>query len=224
MVFTRYALFIFHYLLQTAADNVPLTVQKCCKIDEALNISPMFCALAPNLSDTNFHFDTATHFGKPNCKDDAVIVEYYSKTTPLTLENDFLIIPAHNSSEASVRISAESFCLDNAFDATSLNSSHVWGAWVCQPVSVCEHMPCVRKCCGPNEHLLEVDEISQCVAHENKKPFVPKFHNSNNRLDDYVEGIDNLPTRTLTSNETIIFSFWSQSPREMSNILQRHYS
>jgi hypothetical protein len=198
MAFTRHAFFVFLYVLHTAAINVPLTVQKCCKTNEALNISPMFCALSSNLSETSFHFDTATHFGKPNCKGDAVIVEYYSKTTALTLENEFLIIPALNRSEASVRISAESFCLDNAFDEASLNSSHMWAAWVCQPVSVCDHMPCVRKCCGPSEHLLQVDEISQCVAHENKKAFVPEFHNVENsttfnkNIEKYVEGKINI--------------------------------
>jgi hypothetical protein len=170
LTFTRCALFSLYLLHKVAAINVPPTVQKCCQTNEALNISPMFCASTANQSAAILHFDAPTHFGRPHCQDDVVVVEYSSSKTALTLENDVLIVPLLNNSEASVRIPANLFCLDNA-----LNDDQQWAAWVCQPSSICDHVPCVQKCCGPSEHLAQVDTIPQCVAHDNKKPFVPAF-------------------------------------------------
>jgi hypothetical protein len=177
-----FAVFLCLYLLEAvAAIIVPPTIQKCCPINKELNVSPMFCALAPNQnSNANFHFDATTRFGRPHCPEDMIIVMYNSRTTSLTLVDDGLIVPWYNN-KPSVRISPEKFCIDNVVDDDDSNSPRVWAAWVCQPSSVCEHLPCIQRCCGPSEHLRHVNGFPQCVAHIKSKPFVPEFHFEKNK-------------------------------------------
>lgn len=112
--------------------------------------------------------------GPPICdlSRDDVIVEYKSNVHGLSFDNMRLMIDGVTPYGG-----LNSYCIERTHE-------DVWIAQVCQRYSICDKIPCVRKCCNFGEKLLKYDwnKDSECVS--DSKMFNPEFYD----LDQISEG------------------------------------
>lgn len=109
--------------------------------------------------------------GIPQCKPDEVLVEYHSLVHSLNIVGDSLIIDTTNHND-SVLAMRNSFCVESvngpAADGSklvNLRASSKWIAKACRPSSICNEMPCVRKCCREGERMVH-ENVTFCEEHD----------------------------------------------------------
>ena len=149
-------------------------MRKCCPYGQAYNFYERKCLktdsniLKPNnfaaLLDYYDGYIAVFSTGPPKCNSDQVLVEYEYESHNFTLSDDKKLHLQINSKET---LNYGSFCFD-ALWADSVK----WIAKACQPLSICNRIPCVRKCCGPNEKFM--GHRKGCVAHD--ADMRPIFH------------------------------------------------
>jgi hypothetical protein len=157
------------------------TLHKCCQLNEVYDIVDRVCvkksANENKLNASEHLFDSNSKIGSPKCDgDDDVAVEYDSEKHNITFYGGHLLLPSHAKSNALVEAQPNSFCIDSVSgDGMNVAKKSHWMAKTCRPRSVCDNIPCVRKCCGDGEKMQRQNSTLDCVEH--KDGIKPIFHN-----------------------------------------------
>lgn len=113
--------------------------------------------------------------GLPECEDDEVLVEYYSSVHELNISQNSLVIT--DASNVNDILLLDSFCIDSTINSFTdivtsnitknelLRGSSKWISKVCRNKSVCNQMPCIRKCCKDGQRMV-FDGITLCESHD----------------------------------------------------------
>lgn len=122
--------------------------------------------------------------GLPQCKTDDVLVEYHSLVHKLkVLESSLIIISQTHGQDV---VPQESFCIESTLNSEvsvpdgadptqhELKATSKWIAKACRPKTVCDRMPCVRKCCEEGQRMVEENNKKFCEAHDSH--LSPTFH------------------------------------------------
>lgn len=123
--------------------------------------------------------------GLPQCKPDDVLVEYHSLVHKLKFYESSLIITQTSTYGPDV-INQDSYCIENSLNSEVsvpdgadpnqhlLKATSKWIAKACRPKTVCNRMPCVRKCCKEGQRMVNENKTSFCEAHDSHLAL--KFH------------------------------------------------
>lgn len=168
--------------------------RKCCDKDSSYDIFTRSC-VTNNQSDFHpgqFKFlgDKFVTFetGLPECKSEDALVEYHSLVHKLKIYETSLIITATNGHGPDV-LGHNSYCIETTSNSDAVvpdgadeqhiqnKASSKWIAKICRPKTICNEMPCVRKCCKEGERMVYENETSFCEHHEAHLDV--KFHRFN---------------------------------------------
>lgn len=126
------------------------------------------------------------YIGVPGCSSDEVLVSYRMKAHEFRVERN-KIIPKSKFLERNLNVFTsqpnDPFCIDSVAPSTVTDSPHsqtdprniAWIVRVCRPKSICDSIPCVRKCCDYNEKVVKRNNETQCEPF--LKDLVITFHN-----------------------------------------------
>jgi hypothetical protein len=193
----RYVIFTCEDHLEVASDFVNIyKLKKCCDKNYSYDIFARQCLLnnQSTLSEGfgEFLSDKVVTFeaGLPECRPDDVLVEYHSLLHNLRISKASLLVMPVNHKSPNVLLE-NSFCIENTFDIDShppdasdnhqfhLKRASKWIAKACRPKSVCDEIPCVRKCCRDGLRMVSDTNGSVCESHESHLNL--KFHDFNIR-------------------------------------------
>lgn len=112
-------------------------------------------------------FETKT----PECRQEDVFVEYYTDKQNVMLQRSGVDVVSLLTGESEFLL-PESFCMEGVYNNVSEVTQLIVRS--CRPRSVCQRMPCVRRCCKNDQMLARINGTSQCVAiNQNIRPI---FH------------------------------------------------
>lgn len=123
--------------------------------------------------------------GIPHCHDDDVIIEYHSDVHKFRLYDNSLIITGLGGYGPSI-LPQNSFCIERTMNSDAdtpdgdnpehhnLKKSSRWIAKSCRNKTICESVPCVRKCCKEGQRMVLENETF-CEEHDTHLDI--KFHN-----------------------------------------------
>lgn len=170
-------------VLRCSGDRMTIDlhrVLKCCPERSSYDLTERSCVFNDQSLDVFNHlagqnivvFEVRT----PECLDnEEVFIEYLSETHHLRLHQSSLDVVSvkHQLSE---HLAPLSYCIEGVTkeevsptEADSFFSEpppHPLIVRTCRPRSVCNRMPCVRRCCRNEQMLEEHDGESICVQHE----------------------------------------------------------
>lgn len=158
-------------------------LRKCCMENFSFDIFLHQCVKTNQEQKLNQNFhdilnDTITILkaGLPECSDDEVLVEYHSSVHKIKLHQSSLIITAKNSPVTQIS-KPGTFCVESTVgsyvDDSNPKASSKWIAKVCQHKSICNKIPCIRKCCKEGERMV-FENKTICKAYD--KHLDVKFH------------------------------------------------
>lgn len=177
---------------------------KCCPAGHSYDYSEQYCVPNENyLNHFSAVFDESVVIFEPKvprCNaDDELFVEYHSSIHEIQLSSGGLII-----SSPSLRndyLPKEKFCIEGTVNhvgdavggSTSASDAMHVVVRSCRPRSICEEIPCVRRCCENDQVLLRDDDrnVTECRPHPLGKTFRPDFH----KIDDWTVK-DKTPEKT----------------------------
>ena len=185
----NFHLFTCNESLDTVTDFVNIfKFQKCCDKNSAYDVFAKSC-IANNHSFVNpesFKFlgDKIATFetGLPDCEPQEILVEYNSMSHKLEIIDGYLIVPATNNLGSNLMTPHKLFCIESItrnLDVLSPDEqqNQAWIAKVCRSKTVCDEIPCVRKCCNEGLRLVTENETIYCEPHETHLDL--KFHRFN---------------------------------------------
>lgn len=167
-------------------------LRKCCENGSSYDIFTRQCVvhrldlLTPFediLNDKIVTFE----IGLPDCTNEEVLIEYFSNVHQLNINEDTLVVK--NSIWPDV-ITQNSYCLETTMnseadlpDGADLKNfqqkiSSKWIAKVCRPKSICNQIPCIRKCCKEGQKMF-FDNKTKCEKHDRHLDM--KFHSFDSR-------------------------------------------
>lgn len=112
-------------------------------------------------------FETKT----PECRQEDVFVEYYTDKQNVILQRSGVDIVSLLTGESEFLLPG-SFCMEGIYNIASEATQIIVRS--CRPRSVCNRMPCVRRCCKNDQMLQKINGTSTCVAiNQNIQPI---FH------------------------------------------------
>lgn len=125
------------------------------------------------------------HQGIPKCSASQVLVTYRMRTNEFQMLHNKIIIPKSQFSERNLNVFTshpeDPFCIDSVAPSTisppeaeADPGNITWIVRVCRPLSVCDRIPCVRKCCGPHERYARRNNETVCEPFA--KDLVLTFH------------------------------------------------
>lgn len=163
-------------------------VYKCCAHGYSYDFNERFCVPKKRyLENFSRLFGESVVIFKthvPRCNDDEVFVEYHSTVNDIWFSRSSITITS-NYRESEI-LSPRTFCIEGTVNHTTtidanatedLNAIHVI-VRSCRPRAICEHIPCVRRCCESDE-MMARDNITKrgvCVPHAENKNLQPIFH------------------------------------------------
>lgn len=146
-----------------------ISLQKCCPDDYIYDIINLECVQSEitefTLSSIVKNKTVGYSIGVPKCHTtDEVLVEYQSDKNGLYLQDGNIRIDGDKfiGSPDMLPISNK-FCLEKVYD--NFNNSVNWMTKICMPRKMCDHIPCVRKCCNDHEKLQRVNGKTLCTTH-----------------------------------------------------------
>lgn len=154
-------------------------LNKCCPIGYSYDSNERFCT--PNsdylLNFWNVFHDYVILFDQkvPECSQDEAFVEYFSDVHDISF------------SQANLKVNGDvlqpdKFCVDGSMNSESetKNTEHII-VRSCQPRSVCDHIPCIRRCCKTDQMLQRKNGKTECVDHANG--LMPIFYHAEFPID-----------------------------------------
>lgn len=204
-------------------------VYKCCAADYSYDFNERMCV--PNANDLN---SFARVFGEsvvvfrtqiPRCNDDEVFVEYHTTTHDIWFSRSSIIVTSkYRESET---LPSHTFCIEGTVNHTmndieNPDASHVI-VRSCRPRTICERIPCVRRCCE-NDQMMVRDKVTRrgvCVAHAMQKNLHPIFHDVGEWTLDVPQQIRTAGNSPL-STRTFLRSIVSRKAYR-ANKLQRNF-
>lgn len=146
-----------------------ISLQKCCPDDHTYDIINLECVQSEitefSLSSIVGNKSVEYSIGVPNCDTtDEVLVTYQSDKHGLYLEDGNIRLNSDTFIGSSDLLPySNKFCLEQVYD--NLNDSVNWMTKICMPRQICDHIPCVRKCCNDHEKLQRVNGTTICATH-----------------------------------------------------------
>lgn len=172
---------------------------KCCPDGYSYDSSERFCIKNANfLHNFNRLFgDSVVLFNTkiPKCAADEVFVEYHSKIHDIWLNhNTIAITSVYRNTDV---LAQGTFCIDGLVNNNPNKDENVIVnedlihiiVRSCRPKSICEHIPCVRRCCE-NDQMMARDPITGkaiCLQHPDDKNIKPIFHEVNLPIDTNIQ-------------------------------------
>lgn len=167
------------------SDKIPVhLINKCCPVHYSYDIIDRKCV--PNDSDLirlssvfrNSIGILMTTASIPNCTNNEVFVEYHTSSDRLQIidHSELEILLTQGGYE---NLPSRSYCIeaitdndnDGGSDNANLNQIIVRG---CRPKTICEQIPCVRRCCKNEQIYRRIDNIATCMDYD--RNFKPIFH------------------------------------------------
>lgn len=156
-------------------------VNKCCPIGQSYDHSGRFCV---RNSEVHGHFkrlfeNVAVVFENivPNCSPDEVYVEYFSTAHTIHFDGRNLNVNGN-------AVESNKFCIEDLVNVGHDKSENHIIIRSCQSRSICEKIPCIRRCCKADQ-VMEAREggYKTCLDHPNKTNLQPTFYNVSLPLD-----------------------------------------
>lgn len=171
-----YILIIFHVAVSYSQDLAGDTyfINKCCPLFHSYDHTERFCTQSLNF---NSYFRQL--FGNdavvientvPDCAEDEVFVEYFS-----TIHN--IHFDGMNLKVDNYELPSNKFCIDNLVNINPIELTEGGIHLVvrsCRPNSICNEIPCFRRCCKTDQILRKGRRSKECVPHQ--KNLVPIFY------------------------------------------------
>lgn len=178
-------------------------MDKCCPVGQSYDYSHRYC-----IKDANSHLRFEHVFGQtavvlknnvPNCSKDEVFVEYFSTVHSIKFDGKNMSVNGNT-------LLPDKFCIEDLINTYSvgINESHII-IRSCRPRSICEQIPCMRRCCKADE-VMEPKPTKEgykiCHSHPDKMNLQPKFYNVSLPLDNsqkqvVVKGMQGMITITI---------------------------
>lgn len=169
-------------------------MNKCCSFGQSYDHSERFCA--PN-SDVHGHFkklfgNVAVIFENkiPDCSEDEVFVEYFSTEHNIHFDGKNLNVNDNT-------LMSDKFCIEDLVNINSSetkNNDKYFIVRSCHPRSICEKIPCIRRCCKADQVMFPQPKGKrECQYHPNKKNLHPTFYDiglslNNNPKEVHIKG------------------------------------
>lgn len=116
------------------------------------------------------------HVGPAICSSNEVLVNYQLKTHEFTLLHN-RIIPKSKFGQRNLNVFTsqprDPFCIDSVAPSavhppedSTIVANITWLVRVCRPKSICDSIPCIRKCCNNNEKVVKRNNQTICESFE----------------------------------------------------------
>lgn len=152
-------------------------INKCCPPEQSYDYKARLCTEdhASNANLKSLFDNEAVVFDNkvPNCSEDEVFVENFSNIH--VIKFDGMILKVDEKS-----LTSEKFCIDdlvNIDPSEEIESKNHFIVRSCRPRSVCDEIPCIRRCCKVDQIIMPQPGGSKvCQIHPNKTNLLPIFH------------------------------------------------
>ncbi|XP_055301320.1 G-protein coupled receptor Mth2 isoform X2 [Sitodiplosis mosellana] len=151
-------------------------MKKCCPIGQSYDHLKRACVVNPNTHADfkNLFQQSAVVFDEknaiPSCSDDEVFVEYFSTVHDIKFSGK-------NVQVNDDILSSDKFCIEDLINIDPMdprqNGQHMI-VRSCRPRSVCDTMPCIRRCCSADQVML--NSPKRCAAHPENANIKPIFY------------------------------------------------
>lgn len=156
--------------------QIQCDIAKCCPPEQSYDHNARLCTnhVSDNHNKSFFHKDAVLFKNiVPDCSEDEVFVEYLS--TIHTIEFDGMTLRVDGKT-----LSSDKFCIEDLVhtnvSGTNGSENHVI-VRSCRPRSLCNEIPCMRRCCRVDQIIvLQPGGSKVCLTHPNKTNLVPIFH------------------------------------------------
>lgn len=166
------------YVAVSCSQDLPIGVHfinKCCPFGKFYDHTERFCT-----QNSGFNGYFKQLFGNsaiifkakvPNCSENEVFVEYFSTIHDIQFDGMNVFVNGNY-------LPSNKFCID---DLVNLNSSEStqdiqFVVRSCRPRSICDEIPCYRRCCKTDQVLKKTVKAKQCVPHPENKNLIPTFY------------------------------------------------
>lgn len=164
-------------------------INKCCPIGQSYDHIKRSCALNLN-SYTHFKniFENSVVIlenNLPECSKDEVFVEYSSIVHSIRFSEKNLKVNGNH-------LLADKFCIEDLLNVDpsdgGSNEQHII-IRSCRPRTVCNEMPCIRRCCSTDQIMLNRPMAQRCQSHPSNANLQPIFY-------DLTFPLSNVQTKT----------------------------
>ncbi|XP_055683534.1 G-protein coupled receptor Mth-like [Lutzomyia longipalpis] len=152
---------------QTSPDPLTvLSVRKCCGQEFVYDLRAQQCVLGGNSSVTDLLPRRSSPLfvrGAPVCRENEVMVMYESKIHKIALSGATLMITTFDRGRpVSEFVDPSAFCVESAPEQ---EDNMRWMVRVCRHESICQKIPCIRKCCDHGKKMARVNNVAACLDH-----------------------------------------------------------
>lgn len=159
-------------------------MNKCCPTGQSYDQIGRACVQNP---DVHSHFkklfgNTVVVFqnATPDCSEDEVFVEYFSTSHSIQFDGAKINVNGHS-------LLPDKFCIEDLVNIESnevSNGDRYFIVRSCRPRSLCEEIPCIRRCCKADQIMYPQPKGKrQCQYHPHKINLRPTFYNVSLPLD-----------------------------------------
>lgn len=109
----------------------------------------------------------------PNCTNNEVFVEYHTTSDRLQIiaNSELEILLTKGGYE---NLPSRSYCIEGIDNDDGVGSDNEIIVRGCRPKSICEQIPCVRRCCKNEQIFRRIDNVATCMDYD--KNLKPTFH------------------------------------------------
>lgn len=170
------------YVAVSCVQNEELTmagvhlINKCCPIGQSYDHSKRSCT--PNYNSyahfKNIFEKSVVIFENnlPKCSKDEVFVEYSSTVHSIRFSEKNVKVNGNH-------LLADKFCIEDLVNVDpsdgDTNEQHII-VRSCRPHTVCNEMPCIRRCCSADQIMLNKPMAQRCQPHPNNTNLLPIFY------------------------------------------------
>lgn len=159
-------------------------LSKCCPSGQSYDYGERNCIRNP---DSPLHFNrllgnAAVVFQNkvPDCSEDEVFVEYFSKYHWIRFEGMNLEVNGN-------LLPRTKFCIEDLVNIDPGEASGDEKHFIvrsCRERSICNEVPCIRRCCKTDQFLKKGKGAKSCLPHPSNKNLNPTFHDVSLPLSD----------------------------------------
>lgn len=157
-------------------------LNKCCPYGQSYDYSERSCVQDPY---SQMHFtqllgDRAVIFENkvPDCSENEVFVEYLSTDHSIYFEGKYLNLNGNI-------VMLDKFCIENLVNINPseyMNNEKDFIVRSCRHRSICETIPCIRRCCKTDQVMKKLPKQKLCLAHPSNKNLIPNFYDVSHPL------------------------------------------
>lgn len=116
----------------------------------------------------------------PECNDNEAFVEYYSTAHAITFDQKKLRISAQHLPFVDI-LESDRYCVEGLINTKSNELDQHIIVRTCRPRSICQKIPCIRRCCKTDQILTRnnTEHKAECVQHPNNANIDPNFYDLN---------------------------------------------